>query len=392
MTDHLARAVRVARGQEPADLVVCGARVVDVLTQQIRPADVAIAGDRIVAVAPGLAGGRRDDRGRRTLRRSGLHRRARPHRELDGRAGALRRRGPAARHDDGRQRSARDRQRARRRRRALDARRERGPRPVGADDGPGLRAGLAAGDRGRAAGGERPDGLGRASARAGPGRDDELPGRARRRPGRAGEVDGLLGAADRRPRARRARRRPAGLPRRGRRLRPRVPDRRRGAREGRGRHDGVLARGDQRAQPARRPACGDARERSPLRVLHRRSRAGRAARRRLDRRAGADGDRCRARSAARADAGDAQPRRALRAARPWRDRAGAPRRPGALRGSRRRAALAGDRGRPGRGARRRAHRRRRRPRPSGAAADDGRRVARRPPAASRRRSRPRASG
>ncbi|MES1192993.1 MAG: amidohydrolase family protein, partial [Solirubrobacterales bacterium] len=58
MTDHLARAVRVARGQEPADLVVRGARVVDVLTQQIRPADVAIVGDRIVAVAPGLADGR----------------------------------------------------------------------------------------------------------------------------------------------------------------------------------------------------------------------------------------------------------------------------------------------------------------------------------------------
>jgi adenine deaminase len=58
MADVLARAVRVARGQEPADLLVRGARVVDVLTQQIRPADVAIVGDRIVAVAPGLADGR----------------------------------------------------------------------------------------------------------------------------------------------------------------------------------------------------------------------------------------------------------------------------------------------------------------------------------------------
>jgi adenine deaminase len=58
MTDVLARAVRVARGQEPADLLVCGARVVDVLTQQIRSADVAIVGDRIVAVGPGLADGR----------------------------------------------------------------------------------------------------------------------------------------------------------------------------------------------------------------------------------------------------------------------------------------------------------------------------------------------
>jgi len=54
MTDLLARVVRVARGQEPADLVVRGARVVDVLTQRIRPADVAIVGDRIVAVGDGL--------------------------------------------------------------------------------------------------------------------------------------------------------------------------------------------------------------------------------------------------------------------------------------------------------------------------------------------------
>ncbi|MCW2986719.1 MAG: Adenine deaminase, partial [Conexibacter sp.] len=56
MTDVLARLVRVARGQEPADLVVRGARVVDVLTQQVRPADVAIVGDRIAALGEGLAG------------------------------------------------------------------------------------------------------------------------------------------------------------------------------------------------------------------------------------------------------------------------------------------------------------------------------------------------
>ncbi len=55
MVDHLARAVRVARGQEPADLVVRGARVVDVLTQQLRAADVAIVGDRIVAVGEGVS-------------------------------------------------------------------------------------------------------------------------------------------------------------------------------------------------------------------------------------------------------------------------------------------------------------------------------------------------
>lgn len=56
MTDLLARRIRVARGAEPADLVVRGGRVVDVLTQQVRAADVAIVGDRVAAVGDGLSG------------------------------------------------------------------------------------------------------------------------------------------------------------------------------------------------------------------------------------------------------------------------------------------------------------------------------------------------
>jgi adenine deaminase len=56
MTDVLARLVRVARGQEPADLVVRGGRVVDVLGQRVHRADVAVVGDRIAAVGEGLAG------------------------------------------------------------------------------------------------------------------------------------------------------------------------------------------------------------------------------------------------------------------------------------------------------------------------------------------------
>ena len=56
MADQLARLVRVARGAEPADLVVRGGRVVDVLTQQVREADVAIVGGRIAAVGAGLSG------------------------------------------------------------------------------------------------------------------------------------------------------------------------------------------------------------------------------------------------------------------------------------------------------------------------------------------------
>jgi adenine deaminase len=58
MTDALARLVRVARGAEPADLVVRGGRVVDVLTQQVREADVAIVGERIAAVGRDLPKGR----------------------------------------------------------------------------------------------------------------------------------------------------------------------------------------------------------------------------------------------------------------------------------------------------------------------------------------------
>jgi adenine deaminase len=56
MTNDLARTIRVARGQEPADVVLRGGRVVDVLSQAVRTADVAILGDRIVGVGDGLAG------------------------------------------------------------------------------------------------------------------------------------------------------------------------------------------------------------------------------------------------------------------------------------------------------------------------------------------------
>src|ERR1044071_6613401 len=57
MTDVLAQAVRVARGGEPADLVVRGGRVVDVLTQRVtEPCDVAVVGARIVAIGHDLRG------------------------------------------------------------------------------------------------------------------------------------------------------------------------------------------------------------------------------------------------------------------------------------------------------------------------------------------------
>ena len=46
----------MARGLEPADVVVRGGRIVDVLTQEIRRADVAIVGQWIVGVGEGLGG------------------------------------------------------------------------------------------------------------------------------------------------------------------------------------------------------------------------------------------------------------------------------------------------------------------------------------------------
>ena len=48
----LARLIRVARGREPADLLLTNARVLDLYACDIIPADVAITGDRITGIAP----------------------------------------------------------------------------------------------------------------------------------------------------------------------------------------------------------------------------------------------------------------------------------------------------------------------------------------------------
>jgi adenine deaminase len=52
-TEARQRLVRVAQGQEPADLLIRGARVVNVLTREIYEADVAVAAGRIAAVGSG---------------------------------------------------------------------------------------------------------------------------------------------------------------------------------------------------------------------------------------------------------------------------------------------------------------------------------------------------
>lgn len=50
---NLKHLIAVARGQEKADLLIRGARLVNVLTSEIYPADVAILGDRIIGIGPG---------------------------------------------------------------------------------------------------------------------------------------------------------------------------------------------------------------------------------------------------------------------------------------------------------------------------------------------------
>ncbi len=60
----LGRAVRQARGEDPADLVVRGATVLDVVTGELRRADIAICVDRIVGLG--------DYRGREEIDASGL--------------------------------------------------------------------------------------------------------------------------------------------------------------------------------------------------------------------------------------------------------------------------------------------------------------------------------
>ena len=47
--------MRVALGEAPADLLVTGATVVNVYTGELLPWDVAVAGERVAAVAPDLS-------------------------------------------------------------------------------------------------------------------------------------------------------------------------------------------------------------------------------------------------------------------------------------------------------------------------------------------------
>src|SRR4029453_11882828 len=61
MASDLVRRIAVARGDEPADLVLCGGRVLSVFTGEFLEADVAIVGHHVAGVGPGYRGNERVD-------------------------------------------------------------------------------------------------------------------------------------------------------------------------------------------------------------------------------------------------------------------------------------------------------------------------------------------
>ena len=195
--DALRRRLAVARGDEPADLVVRGGRVLSSFTREWLQVDVAIA--------DGVVAGLGEYEGRETLEADGrwrgprLHRRAHAHRVGEAARGRARPPRAAVRHDRGRRRSARDRERARGRRRSLAPRRVVVAAARGVLHGAVLRTGLTVRVAEAAARPRRPRGPDAPTPRARARRDDELPGRDRRR---------TLGAREARAGGRRTRRRP----------------------------------------------------------------------------------------------------------------------------------------------------------------------------------------
>src|SRR5678815_4815195 len=61
MESDLVRRIAVARGDEPADLVLSGGRVLAVFTGEFLEADVAIVGQHVAGVGPGYEGTERLD-------------------------------------------------------------------------------------------------------------------------------------------------------------------------------------------------------------------------------------------------------------------------------------------------------------------------------------------
>src|SRR5881397_911482 len=57
----LAHRLAVARGDEPADLVIAGGRLLSMFTGELLDADVAVAGEHVAGVGPGYEGRERFD-------------------------------------------------------------------------------------------------------------------------------------------------------------------------------------------------------------------------------------------------------------------------------------------------------------------------------------------
>ena len=202
-TGDLGRRLAVARGDEPADLVVRGGRVLSVFTREWLDVDVAIC-DGVVA-GLGAYDGRGDPGCGRRLRRAGVHRRAHASRDLEAASVRVRPSRAAARHDRGRGRPARDRERARHRRRPLARRRLREPAARRLLHRLVVRAGVAVRVAAAPVHARRPREPAAAAARDRARRDDELSRRDRRRRERAGEARRRARPPRRRPCAGRAR-------------------------------------------------------------------------------------------------------------------------------------------------------------------------------------------
>ena len=171
----LPRRLAVARGDEPADLVVRGGRVLSVFTREWLEVDV--------AVCDGVIAGLGEYEGAETLDAAGAYRRPRLHRcahaprEREVAPGRVRTPRPAARNDGDRGRPARDRERARHRRHPLAASTLERPPARGLLHGVLVRAGVAVRVAAPAVQPGRPREPAAAAARDRPRRDDELPRR-----------------------------------------------------------------------------------------------------------------------------------------------------------------------------------------------------------------------
>ena len=207
--EGLQRRLAVARGDEPADLVVRGGRVLSVFTREWLEADVAVA-DGVDRRCRQLRGSRVARRGGK-LRRPRLHRRAHAPRVGEAHGGRVRAPRAPARDDGRRRRSARDRERPRRRRRALAARRELGTSARRLLHGAVVRSRLAVRVAAPGADARRSRVAHAAPSGARARGDDELPRRRRWLARRAREARARRREPRRRARTRFARTRPPGV-------------------------------------------------------------------------------------------------------------------------------------------------------------------------------------